>query len=132
MEEESEEIIIEKEKIEVTPKIMGKEFKKFIKENSNDYLLRLKEEIFKNFKIYYEYLNNQITEEQNNQEKQQKELVAQIESKNKLTEDINNTLSRRQKILLTEKEHKHIIVFIKIKSNKKKKIKNLIILIKSL
>ena len=108
MEEESEEMILEKEKIEITPKIMGKGFKKYIKENSNDYLIRLKEEIFKNFKIYYECLNNQITEEQNNQEKQQKELAAQMESKNKLTEDINNTLSRRKKILLTEKEHKYI------------------------
>ena len=54
---ESEEVIIQKEKIEVSPKMMGKDFKKFIKTNSDDYLERLKAEIFKNFKIYYESLN---------------------------------------------------------------------------
>ena len=50
---EEKDLIIEKEKIEVTPKAMGKDFKKFIKTNSDDYLERLKAEILKNFKIYY-------------------------------------------------------------------------------
>ena len=68
--DKDEEIIIEKEKIEISPKAVGKDFKKFIKTNSKDYLEGLKNEIMKNFKIYYEALNKQIAEEQANQEKQ--------------------------------------------------------------
>ena len=104
---ESEEVIIQKEKIEVSPKMMGKDFKKFIKTNSDDYLERLKAEIFKNFKIYYESLNRQVAEEQANQEKQQKELGEQMQEKNKENNEINNRLSRRKQILLIEKEHKY-------------------------
>ena len=105
---DSEEIIIQKEKIEISPKAMGKDFKKFIKTNSEDYLERLKSEIFKNFKIYYESLNKQIAEEQANQEKQQKELAAQMQEKNKSNDEIHQRLSRRKQILLLEKEHKYI------------------------
>ena len=105
---DSEEIIIQKEKIEISPKAMGKDFKKFIKTNSEDYLERLKSEIFKNFKIYYESLNKQIAEEQANQEKQQKELAAQMQEKNKSNDEIYQRLSRRKQILLLEKEHKYI------------------------
>ena len=105
---DSEENIIQKEKIEISPKMMGKDFKKFIKTNSDDYLERLKAEIFKNFKIYYESLNKQIAEEQANQEKQQKELGEQMQEKNKENDEINNRLSRRKQILLLEKEHKYI------------------------
>ena len=104
---ESEENIIQKEKIEISPKMMGKDFKKFIKTNSDDYLERLKAEIFKNFKIYYESLNKQIAEEQANQEKQQKELGEQMKEKNKANDEINNRISRRKQILLLEKEHKY-------------------------
>ena len=99
---DSEEIIIQKEKIEISPKMMGKDFKKFIKTNSDDYLERLKAEIFKNFKIYYETLNKQISEEQANQEKQQKELSDQMQEKNKDNDEINNRLSRRKQILLLD------------------------------
>ena len=105
---DSEEIIIQKEKIEISPKAMGKDFKKFIKTNSEDYLERLKNEIFKNFKIYYESLNKQIAEEQANQEKQQKELAEQMQEKNKSNDEIYKRLSRRKQILLLEKEHKYI------------------------
>ena len=105
---DSDDNIIQKEKIEISPKMMGKDFKKFIKTNSDDYLERLKAEIFKNFKIYYESLNKQIAEEQANQEKQQKELAEQMQEKNKENDDINNRLSRRKQILLLEKEHKYI------------------------
>ena len=105
---ESEDLIIQKEKIEISPKMMGKDFKKFIKTNSEDYLERLKAEVFKNFKIYYESLNRQIAEEQANQEKQQKELSDQMQEKNKDNDEINNRLSRRKQILLLEKEHKYI------------------------
>ena len=86
---ESEDIIIQKEKIEISPKMMGKDFKKFIKTNSEDYLERLKAEIFKNFK-------------------QQKELSDQMQEKNKDNDEINNRLSRRKQILLLEKQHKYI------------------------
>ena len=81
--ESEEDVIIQKEKIEISPKAMGKDFKKFIKTNSDDYLERLKAEIMKNFKIYYEALNKQISEEQANQEKQQKELSEQMQGKKK-------------------------------------------------
>ena len=107
MEEKDEENIIQKEKIEITPKAMGKEFKKFIKTNSDDYLERLKAEIMKNFKIYYEALNKQISDEQSNQEKQQKDLSEQMKEKNKENDDINQRLSRRKQILLREKQHKN-------------------------
>ena len=100
-------MIIEKEKIEISPKAMGKDFKKFIKTNSEDYLERLKNEINKNFKIYYEALNKQIAEEQANQEKQQKELGDQMNEKNKINDEIYQRLSRRKQILLREKEHKY-------------------------
>ena len=105
--DQEEEIIIEKEKIEVSPKAMGKEFKKFIKTNSEDYLERLKNEVMKNFKIYYEALNKQISEEQANQEKQQKELSDQMNEKNKTNDEIYRRLSRRKQILLREKQHKY-------------------------
>ena len=105
---ESQDAIIQKEKIEISPKMMGKDFKKFIKTNSEDYLERLKAEVFKNFKIYYESLNQQIAEEQANQEKQQKELSEQMQEKNKDNDEINNRLSRRKQILLLEKQHKYI------------------------
>ncbi len=107
MEEKDKDIIIEKEKIEVNPKAMGKDFKKFIKTNSDDYLERLKAEIMKNFKIYFEVLNKQITEEQANQEKQQKELDDQMREKQKVSDEIYNRLSRRKQILLREKEYKY-------------------------
>ena len=102
-----EEIIIEKEKIEISPKSLGKDFKKFIKTNSDDYLERLKVEIMKNMKIYYEALNNRILEEQSNQEKQQKELDDQMKEKKKVNDEIYDRLSRRKQILLREKEHKY-------------------------
>ena len=105
--DKDEEIIIEKEKIEISPKAMGKDFKKFIKTNSEDYLERLKNEIMKNFKIYYEALNKQIAEEQANQEKQQKELGDQMNEKNRINDEIYQRLSRRKQILLREKEHKY-------------------------
>ena len=105
---DSEDNIIQKEKVEISAKMMGKEFKKFIKTNSDDYLERLKAEIFKNFKLYYESLNKQIAEEQANQEKQQKELGDQMQEKNKENDEIYNRLSRRKQILLLEKEHKYI------------------------
>jgi hypothetical protein len=105
--DKDEEIIIEKEKIEISPKAKGKDFKKFIKTNSEDYLERLKNEIMKNFKIYYEALNKQIAEEQANQEKQQKELGDQMNEKNRINDEIYQRLSRRKQILLREKEHKY-------------------------
>ena len=105
--ETEEEVIIQKEKIEISPKKLGKDFKKFIKTNSDDYLERLKAEILKNFKIYYEALNKQISEEQANQEKQQKELDEQMNGKKKENYEINQRLSRRKQILLREKEHKY-------------------------
>ena len=105
--QKEEEIIIQKEKIEINPKLMGKDFKKFIKTNSDDYLERLKAEIMKNLKIYYEALNKQIWDEQSNQEKQQKELSEQMNEKNKINDEINHGLSRRKQILLREKEHKY-------------------------
>ena len=104
---EQNDIIIEKEKIEISPKAMGKDFKKFIKTNSNDYLERLKAEVMKNFKIYYEALNKQISEEQSNQEKLQKELDDQMREKQKSNDEIYNRLSRRKQILLKEKEYKY-------------------------
>ena len=104
---EEKDIIIQKEKIEISPKAMGKDFKKFIKTNSDDYLERLKAEIMKNFRIYFDSLNQQINEEQSNQEKQQKELDEQMKEKKKENDEIYNRLSRRKQILLKEKEHKY-------------------------
>jgi len=104
---EEKDTIIEKEKIEITPKAMGKDFKKFIKTNSEDYLERLKAQVMGNFKVYFEALNKQVDEEQANQEKLQKELDEQMREKNKENDEINNRLSRRKKILLKEKEHKY-------------------------
>ena len=80
---EEKDTIIQKEKIVINPKAMGKDFKKFIKTNSDDYLERLKAEVMKNFKIYFEALNKQVNEEQSNQEKQQKELEDQMNDKKK-------------------------------------------------
>ena len=105
--DQEEDIIIQKEKIEISPKAMGKDFKKFIKTNSEDYLERLKAEVMNNFKIYYEALNKQIADEQANQEKQQKELGDQMNEKNKINDEIYQRLSRRKKILLREKQHKY-------------------------
>ena len=105
--DKSEEKIIEKEKIEISPKSLGKDFKKFIKTNSDDYLERLKAEIIGNLKIYYEKLNQQVSEEQANQEKQQKELSDQMNEKNKINDEIYQRLSRRKQILLREKQHKY-------------------------
>ena len=105
--DQEEEVIIQKEKIEISPKAMGKDFKKFIKTNSEDYLERLKAEVMNNFKIYYEALNKQISEEQANQEKQQKELGDQMNEKNKINDEIYQRLSKRKKILLREKQHKY-------------------------
>ena len=104
---EEKDLIIQKEKIEISPKAMGKDFKKFIKTNSNDYLERLKAEVMGNFKVYFDALNKQIAEEQENQEKQQRELDAQMKEKDKMNEEINNRLSRRKQILLREKGHKY-------------------------
>ena len=104
---EAKDIIIQKEKIEVNPKAMGKDFKKFIKTNSEDYLERLKTEVMNSFKLYYEALNKVVNEEQSNQDKQQKELAEQMNDKNKLNDEINNRMSRRRQILLREKEHKY-------------------------
>ena len=104
---EPENVVFQKEKIEISAKNMGKDFKKFIKSNSEDYLKRLKEEVLKNFKIYYESINEQILEEQNNQEKQQQDLKDQCDNKLKGNKEINDILSRRQQILLKLKEYKY-------------------------
>ena len=103
---DQDEEIIQKEKIEISPKAMGKDFKKFIKTNSNDYLERLKAEVSNNFKIYFEALNKQVSDEQAEQEKLQKELDDQMKAKNKLNDEINERLSKRKNILLKEKQHK--------------------------
>ena len=104
---DQDEEIIQKEKIEISPKAMGKDFKKFIKTNSNDYLERLKAEVSNNFKIYFETLNKQVSDEQAEQEKLQKELDDQMKAKNKLNDEINERLSKRKNILLKEKQHKY-------------------------
>ena len=104
---EGKDTLIQKEKIEVNPKAMGKDFKKFIKTNSEDYLERLKAEVMNNFKIYYEALNKLVNEEQSNQDKQQKELADQMNDKKKQNDEINNRMSRRKQILLREKAHKY-------------------------
>ena len=104
---EENNVIIQKEKIEISPKTMGKDFKKFIQTNSNDYLARLKAEVMLSFKKYYEVLNNKINEEQSNQEKLEKELSEQMNEKKKNNDEIYNLLSRRKQILLREKEHKY-------------------------
>ena len=106
--EENKDIGFQKEKIEVTAKGMGKEFKKFIKTNSEDYLERLKAEVMKNLKVEYVLINTQIQEEQNNQEEQQKNLKNQCDENEKGKNEINIILSRRQQILLKLKEFKYL------------------------
>ena len=87
---------------------MGKDIKKFIETNNEDYLKRLKEEVLKNFKIYYDSINEQILEEQNNQKKQQKDLKYQCDNNLKENNEISDILSRRQLILLKLKEYKYL------------------------
>ena len=103
-----ENVVFQKEKVEISAKNMGKDFKKFIKTNSADYLERLKAEVMKNLKVYYELINEQILEEQNNQELQQKNMKEKCDNNLKGNKDINVILSRRQLILFKLKEYKYL------------------------
>ena len=94
---QSENVVFQKEKIEISAKKIGKSSKKFIKTNSEDYSKHLKEEVLNNFKINYDSINDQIMEEQNNQEKQQKDLKEQCDNNLKGNNEINDILSRRQR-----------------------------------
>ena len=62
----------------------------------------------KNLKVYYELINEQILEEQNNQELQQKNMKDQCDKNLKGNKDINVILSRRQLILFKLKEYKYL------------------------
>lgn len=104
---EPENIVIQTEKKEVSAKLIGKDFKKFIQTNSNDYLERLKVEVLKGLRVYFDSLNTQFIEEQNNQEKQQKELEERCKNNLKGKNQINGILTRRQQILINEKIHRN-------------------------
>ena len=86
--------------VEILQKKIGADYKTFIKQNSNEYLEKLKELISKGMKEYFDELNNKVNEELLVQETQQKGLHDDIA---KIKEVILNSKILKNEILLKRK-----------------------------
>jgi len=89
--------------VEILQKKIGGDYKTFIKQNSNEYLEKLKELISKGMKEYFDELNNKVNEELLVQETQQKGLhddIAKIEDKEK---NITEIRGKRKEVILNSK-----------------------------
>jgi hypothetical protein len=93
--------------IDTLKKQIGGEYKTFIKTNSKDYLEKLKSELMKGFKTYFDDLNTRVTQELQAQETQQKSIHDKIESKEKKSQDMHNLVSRRKDVDLHERIFKN-------------------------
>ena len=82
---------------------IGGDYKTFIKQHSKDYLERLKVELMKGFKVYFDELNTKINEELMAQETQQKNLHEELENCDKKTDTNSILRNRRKNILINEK-----------------------------
>ena len=96
--------------VEILQKKIGADYKTFIKQNSNEYLEKLKELISKGMKEYFDELNNKVNEELLVQETQQKGLhddIAKIEEKEK---NITEIRDKRKEVILNSKILKNEIL----------------------
>ena len=116
---------------------IGGDYKTFIKQNSKDYLERLKIELMKGFKIYFDELNSKVNEELMNQETQQKNLHEELENCDKKTDTNSILRNRRKNILINEKIYSNDLILKRKAFNgllngimKNKEIRNRVCLIK--
>ena len=96
--------------VEILQKKIGGDYKTFIKQNSKDYMEKLKELLSKGMKEYFDELNNKVNEELLVQETQQKGLhddIAKAEEKEKNIVDVKY---RRNQVLLNSKYLKNDIL----------------------
>ena len=118
---------------------IGGDYKTFIKQNSKDYLERLKVELMKGFKVYFDELNTKVNEELMAQETQQKNLHEELENYDKKTDNNSLLRNRRKNILLNEKIYSNDLLLKRKAFNglfqgimKTKEIRNRVCLIKKI
>jgi hypothetical protein len=118
---------------------IGGDYKTFIKQNSKDYLERLKVELMKGFKVYFDELNTKVNEELMAQETQQKNLHEELENYHKKTDTNSILRNRRKNILLNEKIYSNDLLLKRKAFNglfqgimKTKEIRNRVCLIKKI
>jgi hypothetical protein len=96
--------------VEILQKKIGGDYKTFIKQNSNEYLEKLKELISKGMKEYFDELNNKVNEELLVQETQQKGLHDDIAKAEEKEKNIGDVKYRRNQVLLNSKYLKNDIL----------------------
>ena len=89
--------------IDILKKQIGGEYKNLIKTSSNEYLTKLKSELMKGFKSFFDELNIKVQQELNAQETQQKELHEKIEKKEEKQKKLSEKVKQRKAIDLKEK-----------------------------
>lgn len=89
--------------IDILKKQIGGEYKNLIKTSSNEYLAKLKSELMKGFKSFFDELNTKVQQELNAQETQQKELHEKIEKKEEKQKKLSEKVKQRKGIDLKEK-----------------------------
>lgn len=111
----SENQIEEPLSIEAQKLQLAKQYKAFIQKNSNEYLERLKEEITKGFRNYFQSLNQQLIKEQQELLDKEKTVQNEFDEHNEGQLKAAGILNRRNQILLQEKENKYN-TFLKLKA----------------
>ena len=96
--------------VEILRKKIGGDYKTFIKQNSKDYMEKLKELLSKGMKEYFDELNNKVNEELLVQETQQKGLHDDIAKAEEKEKNIGDVKYRRNQVLLNSKYLKNDIL----------------------
>ena len=96
--------------VEILQKKIGGDYKTFIKQNSKDYMEKLKELLSKGMKEYFDELNNKVNEELLVQETQQKGLHDDIAKAEEKEKNIGDVKYRRNQVLLNSKYLKNDIL----------------------
>lgn len=89
--------------VDILKRQIGGEFKALIKSSSNEYLTKLKSELMKGFKNYFDELNTKIANELQAQETQQKELHDKIEEKEAKLQKVKEIVQKRKTVDFNEK-----------------------------
>ena len=96
--------------VEILQKKIGGDYKTFIKQNSKDYMEKLKELLSKGMKEYFDELNNKVNEDLLVQETQQKGLHDDIAKAEEKEKNIGDVKYSRNQVLLNSKYLKNDIL----------------------
>ena len=89
--------------VDILKRQIGGEFKSLIKSSSNEYLTKLKSELMKGFKTYFDELNTKIANELQAQETQQKDLHDKISEKENKLQTVKEIVQKRKTVDFNEK-----------------------------